>query len=142
MGEFVTGVFENALEPGELLTRVHVPALDAGAVIEHRKFVLYERPAVTVACHLRVAEGRLSDVRLSVGSAGIRATRASLGEEALEGASLDELAAALSEAGRHAADAAGPVEDANGSVEYKRHMVGVLVNRCVGAAAERAAEET
>lgn len=142
VGELVTGPFVNSLAQGELLTRVHVPPLAPGAVLEHRKFVLYERPAVTVACHLRVAGGRLSDVRLSVGSAGIRAIRAGLGEETLEGASLDELDAALPEAAGHAADAAEPVKDANGSVEYKRHMVGVLVNRCVGSAVERAAEGT
>lgn len=140
--EFVTGPFQNSLEPGELLTRVHVPALEVGAVVEHRKFVLYERPAVTVACHLRVAGGRLSDVRLAVGSAGIRAARAVPGEEALEGTSPDELAAALAEARSHVADAASPVADANGSVEYKRHIAGVLVDRCVAAAAQRATEGT
>lgn len=137
--DFVTGPYENALQPGELLTRVHVPPLEAGAALEHRKFVLYERPAVTVACHLRVARDRLADVRLAVGSAGVKPTRAEQAELALEEAPVAELATAFGEAAGDAADAADPVEDRNGSIEYKRHVVGVLAGRCVRAAAQRAA---
>ena len=54
LAEFVRGPFENALEDGELLTAVLVPELAPGAAIVHRKFVLRERPAITVACHLRL----------------------------------------------------------------------------------------
>ena len=86
VGEFVSGPFENALEEGELLTAVLVPALAPGAAIVHQKFVLYERPAITVACHLRVDGERLADVRVAVGSAGVRAARAGAAEEVLGGA--------------------------------------------------------
>jgi len=37
-----------------------------------------------------------------------------------------------------AAEEAQPVEDANGSVEYKRQLVRVLVGRCVREALARA----
>jgi aerobic carbon-monoxide dehydrogenase medium subunit len=134
IGEFVSGPFENALEQGELLTAVLVPAPAPGAAIVHRKFVLHERPAITVACHLRVDGERLADVRLAVGSAGVRATRAGAAEEVLGGASGRELDGALERAGKFAADAAEPVQDANGSVAYKRHLVGVLGRRAVRAA--------
>ena len=134
LAEFVRGPFENALEAGELLTGVVVPELAAGAAIVHRKFVLHERPAITVACHLRLDGERLADVRLAVGSAGIVAARAAEAEALLDGASTDELDGALEQAGALAADAAAPVEDANGSVEYKRHLVGVLSRRAVRAA--------
>ncbi|MGH2962395.1 MAG: FAD binding domain-containing protein, partial [Solirubrobacterales bacterium] len=66
LAEFVRGPFENALEHGELLTAVLVPELAPGSVIVHRKFVLYERPAITVTCHLRLDGERLADVRLAV----------------------------------------------------------------------------
>jgi aerobic carbon-monoxide dehydrogenase medium subunit len=134
LAEFVRGPFENTLEPGELLTGVVVPELPAGAAIVHRKFVLHERPAITVACHLRLDGERLADVRLAVGSAGVVAARAAEAEELLAGAGTDELDGVLGQAGALAADAADPVEDANGSVEYKRHMVGVLSRRAVHAA--------
>ena len=132
--DFVRGPFENALEHGELLTAVLVPEPIPGAAIVHRKFVLHERPAITVTCHLRLDGERLADVRLAVGSAGVAAARATTAEELLGGASTAELDDALERAGELAAEAADPVEDANGSVEYKRNLVGVLTRRAVRAA--------
>jgi carbon-monoxide dehydrogenase medium subunit len=126
---FTTGPFENALGEGELLAGVLVPELAAGAALVHRKFVLTERPAITVAAHLRLDGERLADVRLAVGSAGTRASRAKQAEERLEGSGAAELEEALAEVGELAADAAEPVEDANGSVDYKRHLVGVISGR-------------
>jgi aerobic carbon-monoxide dehydrogenase medium subunit len=134
LGEFVRGPFENSLEHGELLTAVLVPELAPGVAIVHRKFVLHERPAITVTCHLRLDDERLADVRLAVGSAGIAAVRATAAEEVLGGASAAELHGALERAGELAAEAADPVEDANGSVEYKRHLVGLLSRRAIRAA--------
>ena len=129
LADFVRGPFENALELGELLTAVLAPTLLPGAAIIHRKFVLRERPAITVTCHLRLEDGRLADVRLAVGSAGVVAARAGAAEELLDGAAVGELDGALERAGALAADAADPVEDANGSVEYKRQLVGVLTRQ-------------
>jgi aerobic carbon-monoxide dehydrogenase medium subunit len=134
LAEFIRGPFENALEHGELLTAVLVPEPAPGAAIVHRKFAFHERPAITLACHLRIDGGRLADVRLAVGSAGVVAARATAAEELLNGASAAELEGALERAGELAADAADPVEDANGSVEYKRHLVGVLTRRAVPTA--------
>ena len=73
-------------------------------------------------------------MRLAVGSAGVRAARAAAAEELLAGASVGEFDDALERAGALVADAAEPVEDANGSVEYKRHLIGVLTGRAVRAA--------
>jgi carbon-monoxide dehydrogenase medium subunit len=133
VADFVRGPFENALEHGELLTSILVPALAPGTAIDHRKFVLHERPAITVTARLRLEGERLADVRLAVGSAGITAARATEAEDVLNGAAASELDA-LERAGGLAADAAAPVEDANGSVEYKRHLVGVLSQRALRAA--------
>jgi aerobic carbon-monoxide dehydrogenase medium subunit len=134
VGQLVKGPFENTLAHGEVLTAVLVPALAPGTAIAHRKFVLHERPAITVTCQLRLEDERLADVRLAVGSAGVVAARASDAEGLLTGTSAAELDRTLEEAGALAADTADPVEDANGSVEYKRHLVGVLSGRAVRAA--------
>ena len=134
LADFVRGPFENALEHGELLTAVLVPEPIPGAAIVHRKFVLHERPAITVTCHLRLDGERLADLRLAVGSAGVAAARATTAEELLGGASTAKLDDALERAGELAAEAADPVEDANGSIEYKRNLVGVLTRRAVRAA--------
>jgi aerobic carbon-monoxide dehydrogenase medium subunit len=134
VGQLVKGPFENTLAHGEVLTAVMVPALAPGTAIAHRKFVLHERPAITVTCQLRLEDERLADVRLAVGSAGVVAARASDAEGLLTGTSAAELDRTLEDAGALAADTADPVEDANGSVEYKRHLVGVLSGRAVRAA--------
>ncbi len=126
---FTTGPYENALTDGELLAGVLVPAPAPGAAIVHRKFVLTERPAITVAAHLRRDGSRLADVRLAVGSAGNRPSRVESAEGRLNGLAVDDLESALGEVADLAADAADPVEDANGSIEYKRHLIGVIAGR-------------
>lgn len=139
IGDFVVGPFENSLQDGELLTAVLVPALPTGAAIVHCKFVLHERPAVTLTARLRLEDGRLGDVRVAVGSAGIAAARAEGVESALEGTRVDELDELMPDVRALVGEAADPVEDANGSVEYKRHLAGVLAERGLRAAVAEAA---
>jgi carbon-monoxide dehydrogenase medium subunit len=138
-GEFVVGPYQNALTDGELLAAVLVPKLAPGAVLVHRKISFHERPAVTISCHLRPEGGSLSDVRIAVGSAGVVPARARKAEEMLRERGPRELQPdPAGDLGRLVADAADPVEDANGSVEYKRHLVGVLAQRCVASALSQA----
>jgi aerobic carbon-monoxide dehydrogenase medium subunit len=135
---FVAGPYRTALEPGELLTAVRVPAPPQDAGIAHEKMSLYERPAVTVTCWARLDGGAVADARLAVGSVGNRPFRASDAEAALAGAAVDALDGALASASEAASAQANPVEDANGSVEYKRQLVRVLTARCVRNAVQRA----
>jgi carbon-monoxide dehydrogenase medium subunit len=135
---FVEGPYRTALEPGELLTAVRLPEAGAGTGIAHEKMSLHERPAVTVTCLARVEDGQVSSVRLAVGSVGNRPQRALAAEGALVGAPADALDGHLSTAAEAAAEAVDPVEDANGSVEYKRQLVRVLAARCARGAVERA----
>lgn len=141
LAELVSGPYENTLERGELLTAVLVPELEPRAAIVHRKFILRERPAVTVACHLRLDGERLRHVRLAVGSAGLVVARAEAAEEVLEGAAAAELDDALERVGGLVADAAKPAKDGDGSVEYKRNLVDVLSRRAVHAALDEAGGE-
>lgn len=138
LGQFTAGAFENVLDHGELLAGVMVPQLAPGAALVHRKFVLYERPAITVACHVRLDGERIGEVRLAVGSAGAVARRAAEAEQLLDGLAAGELEDALGAAGEQAADAADPVQDGNGSVEYKRHLVAVVTRRVVREAVTQA----
>lgn len=129
--DFTVGAFENALDHGELLAGIHVPAIDPRAAIVHRKLVLCERPAITVACRLRLEGDRLAGVRLAVGSAGVVARRGEDAEQLLEGIATGEVEERLQRVGELAADASDPVQDGNGSIEYKRHLVAVISRRVV-----------
>ncbi|MDX6630531.1 MAG: aerobic carbon-monoxide dehydrogenase medium subunit [Gaiellales bacterium] len=132
LGDFMLGPYQTALEPGDLLVSIRVPATAAGTGIAHHKLAFRERPAATAAVWVRVAEGRLAEARIGVGSVGPVAVRASAAESLLlGGAAVDEVAEAAAQASRAA-------EDANGSEEYKRQLVRVLVGRALAEARLRA----
>jgi carbon-monoxide dehydrogenase medium subunit len=134
--EFTRGPYETALEEGELLVGVQVPRLPAGSALVHRKMSFHERPAITVAARIMLADGAISSARLAVGSVGVAAQRLQDAEQALAGAGTTRLD--VRECGEVAAREAQPVEDSNGSVEYKRQLVRVLVARAVTDAVARA----
>jgi carbon-monoxide dehydrogenase medium subunit len=128
MQAFFRGPYETALAEGDLLISVRVPATTAGTCIAHRKLAFRERPAATCAAWIRGSEGSVTETRIAVGSVGPLAVRASEAESLLlAGAAVDEVADA-------AAESSGAVEDANGSEEYKRQLVRVLVGRALADA--------
>jgi carbon-monoxide dehydrogenase medium subunit len=67
---------------------------------------------------------------VAVGSVGPRAARARAAEARLREVSARDTAV-LDDAAELAADAADVVADANGSADYKRQLVKVLVQRCL-----------
>ena len=124
---------ETALNEGDLLVSIRVPATTAGTGIAHRKLAFRERPAATVAVWVRVADGSVAEARIAVGSVGPLAVRATEAESLLlGGAPAEEVAAA-------AAEASAAERDANGSVEYKHQLVRVLVGRALADALQQAA---
>jgi carbon-monoxide dehydrogenase medium subunit len=132
LGEFMLGPYQTALAAGELLASIRVPTTPPGTGIAHRKLAFRERPAATVAVWVRVDDGTLAEARIAVGSVGPVAVRASVAESLLLGGrGVEEVAEA-------AAQAAGAIEDANGSEEYKRQLVRVLVGRALAEARLRA----
>jgi aerobic carbon-monoxide dehydrogenase medium subunit len=140
LSAFLLGPYATALEPGELLVRVEIPSVPARTALAHLRFAVHERPAVTVACLVGLDGGVVREARVAVGSVGVVPVRAAEAEAALAGLEAgDPDPGVLARAGRAAAAEADPVSDANGSADYKRHMVEVLVGRAVRAAGEAAA---
>jgi len=133
MAEFLLGPYQTALRPTELLTAVEIPAPTAGIRITHEKIAFHERPAATVTVALREEESAFADIRIAVGSVGPRPVRAHEAERILAGSrTTDETA--LEHAAESAAAAAQPVDDSNGSADYKANLVKVLVGRCIAQA--------
>jgi aerobic carbon-monoxide dehydrogenase medium subunit len=133
--EFVRGPYLTALGPGELLVAVHVPRVGDATRVVHRKISFRERPAITVAVRLDVRDGGVSDARVAVGSVGARPMRAAQAEQLLEGAEAGSLD--LAAIGDAAAEAVDPVADLNGTPDYKRQLVRVLVARTLAEALGR-----
>lgn len=130
-------VFETALEPDELLLRVEVPPLPAGARVTYQKFLpgtLDDYATVSVAAAINAGPGgTCTHARIALGAAGPIPLRARDAERSLVGQRLDD--AAIREAAALAAAATDPIDDLRGSAEYKRAMAAVWTERALRAVA-------
>ena len=127
---FVLGPYETVLESGELLVGVEIPLPAAGQVVgaAHVRMKTHERPTVTVAAKIGLANGTVSFARVAVGSVcGVPAVPDSL--EALLGAVPAQWGERVADCAAATAAAIEPFADADGSVPYKRALVEVFVRR-------------
>ena len=144
MASFVTGPFQNTLDPAEIAVEAVIPA---AAGIRSGGYLKLERRVgdfATVGVAVALESGadgvvqRAGIALTGVGGSTIAATEAAA---VLTGQSLT--AETIAEAARLAAAAAQPRTDHRGSAAYKKHMVSTfvqrLLSRAAGGAAERAA---
>ena len=73
---------------------------------------------------------------MAIGAVAITALLVPKAADALIGSKLDE--AALQAAANAASQASNPITDRRGTVEFRKHVVGVLVKRAAKIAADRA----
>jgi aerobic carbon-monoxide dehydrogenase medium subunit len=139
---FVTGPFQNVLEPDEIAVEAVIPAAKGARAGGYLKL---ER---------RVGDFATVGVAVAVETSGERVTRAGIALTGVGGSTIDASAAAdalvggpltaesIGRAADLAAEAARPRTDQRGSAEYKRHMVRTFVTRIldrIEPAQERAA---
>jgi carbon-monoxide dehydrogenase medium subunit len=136
---FFTGPLATALEAGEILVEIRVPApapRSGGAYVKlERKVGDFATAAVAAQLTLGV-DGACTEVGIGLTNVGLTPIKATQAEAALRGRRPDE--AAIARAARLAAEAAQPAEDLRGSVEYKRDLVRVLTGRALRRALGRA----
>jgi aerobic carbon-monoxide dehydrogenase medium subunit len=141
--DFVTGPFQNVLEPDEIAVEAVIPAAKgtrAGGYLKlERRVGDFATVGVAVAIETSGETVTRAGIALTgVGGSTIGATAAA---DALVGSPLTELT--IGQAADLAAEVARPRTDHRGSAEYKRHMVRTfvvrLLSRADGATAERAA---
>lgn len=120
--DFFTGMFETALEPGELVTAVSFP------VPERAAYMKFPNPASRYAVvGVMVSQGG-DGVRVAVTGAGGSAFRVPEMEQALAANFAPESVADIS------VSADGLNEDLHASAEYRAHLVTVMAKRAVAAA--------
>jgi carbon-monoxide dehydrogenase medium subunit len=120
--DFFIGMFETALEPGEIIVSVSFP------VPEKSAYVKFKNPASRYAmCGVFVATTK-AGVRVAVTGAGPCVFRQTEMEEAL----AHNWSPAALEGIAQSAD--GLTEDIHGTAEYRAHLVQVLAKRAVQAA--------
>ncbi len=135
---------KTTLAPGEFIASVFLPAKPAHGGDAYLRFIpRTEMDIAVVGCGVSLrldAAGKVEAARISLGAVGPKVMLVEGAAEALigrvpEGAALDDLAAACSAA-------ASPIEDKRGTVDFRRHVAGVLARRAVVIAATRAKGET
>lgn len=135
--EFFLSYLTTALEPDELLVEVRLPAHDraGSAFVEvarrHGDYAL-----VGVAAVVEIQDGRIARARLAftgVGGGPIRI--AELEQSLAEKPPVEET---LAEAGRIASARLDPEGDIHASAEYRREVAGVLTERALHLAVNRA----
>ncbi|MGH7875737.1 MAG: FAD binding domain-containing protein [Candidatus Binatia bacterium] len=134
---FFIDYYQTALEPGELLTEIHVPPPTRPGW-SHIKFTprsIEDFATVGVAITLQAKNGTCEDVRVGLNSVAATIVRAKRAEEVLRGVEITD--AALRQMGEIAATEVDPMDDNRGSAEYKRDLVKVLVRRAAREAVQR-----
>ncbi len=132
MGEFIEGAYTSNLQPGEILTNISVPCAKPTHRSAYMKFQIHERPILGLAVWLETPDGgrTFSSARIAVGCACPFPARVPEAEKQIVGSREDALKR-VPEAADLVADAGDLMDDHEGSAEYKRHLIQVLLNRAI-----------
>jgi carbon-monoxide dehydrogenase medium subunit len=140
MADFVTGPFQNVLEPAEIAVEAVIPAAQgtrSGGYLKLERRV-GDFATVGVAVAIETSGGTVSRAGIALTGVGGSTIAAIAAAQALAGQPLS--ADSISRAADLAAEAARPRTDHRGSAEYKRHMVRTFVQRILLRTDEPAAE--
>lgn len=139
IGELWIGPGRTSAQPNELCVAIHLPARagrsgSAYLRLEYRRAM--EIAVVGAAASVSLAaDGSLLAVSVALTAVGPKVF--ALGNmESLRGRPVDD--ALLREVASLAEEQATPISDLRAGASYRRHTVGVMARRAVGAAAERA----
>jgi carbon-monoxide dehydrogenase medium subunit len=132
--DFLVDTFTTALEPGEIVAEVVVPAESPRAGVSYQKMA---QPAsgfaiVGAAARVERSNGGISMVRLGITGLSSKAYRATNVEVALQGTGDVEKAAAV------VADGVEANSDLSASADYRAHLARVYTARALKQALERA----
>ncbi|MFC1966965.1 FAD binding domain-containing protein [Chloroflexota bacterium] len=138
--DFFLDYLETTLKPDELLTTIQIPPAPPRTSTAYTKFNVIESDMATVgvavSIELDTNSSTCNDVRIALGAVAPTPMRAKQAEEVLIGSKITD--ALLKRAGQIASVEAEPISDINGSEEYRRELVKVLVRRVAKQALQRA----
>jgi carbon-monoxide dehydrogenase medium subunit len=132
--EFFSTMFTTALEDDELLTEVRLQLVGSGHLVGFSEFSrrVGDFALVMIAVVVEVRDGTVTEARIGAGGVSDIPLRLSSAEAALRGGTWESaLWAAAGEAGRAEVE---PFEDIHGSTEYRRDLVGALIQRACSQA--------
>ena len=136
--DFYLGIYETALQPGEILAEIRMPAPPKphGWAYEKLKRKVGDYATAAAAVVMTVSGGRVATCAIALTNVADRPLFAADASQAVIGTALD------SQTLRQAADAVeaivAPAEDGRGSAEYRTKMAGVMTRRALERAFARA----
>ena len=139
--EFCVAPGKNALNPGELLVSLQVPANKKNQGAHYQRFIPRNEMDIAVVgvgswVELANRGKEFKKARIALASVGPTPIFASAASEALVGRAVSE--EAIAAAGEAAQSVARPISDMRGPAEFRMHLVGVLVKRTLEGAIARA----
>ena len=139
--EFCTAPGKNILQPGELLVTLVFPPPAAKSSSAYERFIPRNEMDIAVVgagSWLQLSgDGKMVE-RARIGLAAVAPTPKFAAEASVWLAGKPATEASFVQAGELAKKVASPITDMSGTIEYRVHLVGVLVKRTLAAAADRA----
>jgi carbon-monoxide dehydrogenase medium subunit len=126
--ELITGAYEASLAADELLIEIEIPIPAKTERAAYLKFQLKERPTLGLALVLDIDGDNIKKATAVVGSVSALPTRSDQCDGLLVGPTT-QVEKQLGDAADALAKAADPVDDLEGSADYKRHLIGVFLRR-------------
>jgi carbon-monoxide dehydrogenase medium subunit len=138
------GPGKTALGQGEFIASVWLPARGARSGDCYLRFIpRTEMDIAVVGCGISLSldeADRVTAARVALGAVGPKVMLVEEAAEAITRRVLDE--AALSDLAAACSRAATPIDDKRGTVDFRRHVAGVLARRAAVIAVKRAKGET
>lgn len=142
MADFHTGPYQPDMRDNEMIVSIRLPRNPAGGVVVYERMKLKERPNITVGVYASAIKGKVTQARVAVGSIGLLPVRFDEVDEALIGAEQATIGEHLAQAANLASNKISLFDDANGSVDYKRHLVNYFVQKVARKAIEAVLENS
>ena len=139
--DFCTGVRETVLERGEVLVAMHFPTPDANSGANYIRFIPRNEMDIAVAgagVSVVLDNGNIQSARVTLASVAPTPLYVSEAGAAIAGMPATEETVRI--ASGIARDAARPITDMRGTIEYRQHLCEVLTRRALLTAIERAKE--
>jgi carbon-monoxide dehydrogenase medium subunit len=136
--EFYQGAYFTALEPGEIVTAIRIPAPPAshGYAYEKLKRKVGDYATAAAAVVLTLSGGKVAGCSIGLTNVAETPLWAEAAAKVLVGSALD--AATVKKAVAAAEAITSPASDRRGTPEYRKKMAGVMLTRALARAKSRA----
>ena len=139
--DFCTGPSQSVLQTGELLVSLSLPFPGKGSGAQYMRFIPRNEMDIAVAgagVSVELENGTFKSARIALASVAPTPLFVKEAGESLEGKPVND--ESINMASAIAKDAAKPITDMRGTIEYRKHLCEVLTRRGLNIAIDRAKE--